>query len=88
MTISLASVREIIKQVTPDLAISEKAIRSLRDYLEKQGMTMATQAAMIHQRENSLRRTIGEDPKVRLSVKQMDMAIKGRFVEAEEDHAQ
>ena len=83
--ISLTAVRQIIKQVAPDLAISEKAIMSLRDYLEKHGMTLAAQATMIHQRENSLRRTIGAAPKVRLSQRCVDMAIKGRFNEGSND---
>jgi len=83
--ISLAAVREIIKQAAPNVAVSEKAIKCLRDYLEKHGMTIATQATMIHRRENSLRRTIGAAPKVRLSQRCVDMAIKGRFNEGSND---
>lgn len=81
MGISLRSVKMLMRQAAPEVPISDEAARLLKMHLEGHARSLAEQAARIHQKENELRRSIGERLKQRLSPKHIRMAIEGRFVE-------
>lgn len=81
MGISLRSVKMLMRKAAPEVPISDEAARLLRMHLEEYGQTLAEQAARIHQKENDLRRSIGERLKQRLSPKHVRMAVEGKFKE-------
>jgi hypothetical protein len=72
----------------PGRHFSRDAIKLLKVYLERQADWIITQASSIHDRENDMRRQIGERPKARLSPKHIKMAIDGKFVgdKANDEH--
>jgi hypothetical protein len=72
----------------PGRLISRDAVRLLKLYLERRAEWVITQASSIHDRENDMRRQIGERPKARLSPKHIKMAIDGKFVgdKANDEH--
>jgi hypothetical protein len=78
----------LIHNTVPGRKVSEDAVLLLKVYLERKAVWMITQASSIHDRENDMRREIGERPKVRLSPKHIKMAIDGKFVEenAKDEH--
>jgi hypothetical protein len=63
----------------PGRLISKDAIELLKVYLERQADWIITRASNIHDRENEMRKVVGERPKVRLSPKHIKMAIDGKF---------
>jgi hypothetical protein len=57
----------------------------LKIELERRAESITVQASRIHDRENAMRRQIGERPKVRLSPKHVKMAIEGKFIDEKAD---
>lgn len=85
LTISLRSIKMLMQSAAPEIPISDEAAKMLKVHLEEHGHSLAEQASRIQQRENELRKTIGERLKKRLSAKHMRMAIDGKFVESGEN---
>lgn len=79
MSISVRSIKQIMKEASPATPISEDAAKLLKAHLEAEARSLAEQAGRIHEGENALRRQIGERPKQRLSGKHVRMAIDGKF---------
>ena len=88
MTISLRSIKLLMHIAIPGQKISEDAARLLKIFLERKAEELAIQASRIHERENAMRREIGERPRVRLATKHIKMAIDGKFCgdKANDDH--
>lgn len=87
MTISLRSIKMIMQNAAPEIPISDEAAKILKVHLEEHGRSLAEQASRIQQRENELRKTIGERLKKRLSGKHMKMAIEGKYARERDDEA-
>jgi len=79
MTISLRSIKLLMKNTAPGRKISEEAVRTVKTVVERKAEELTIQASRIHDRENDLRRAIGARPKVVLTKKHIEMAIDGRF---------
>lgn len=86
MTISLRSIKLLMRKKAPDMPISHDAALLLKIDLERRVENITVQASQIHDRENAMRRQIGERPKIRLSPKHIKMAIEGKFVGENHDH--
>jgi hypothetical protein len=66
-------------RTVPGRKISDDAARLLKIHLERKAEELTIQASRIHDRENAMRREVGDRPKVRLSPKHVKMAIEGKF---------
>ncbi len=86
MTISLRSIKALMHKAAPSgRKIEDDAARLLRIYIERRAEELTLQATRIHDRENAMRKEIGDRPKVRLSPKHVKMAIDGKFAGGEEN---
>ena len=84
MSISLRSIREKMREVLPEEKISEDAVRMLRIHIERQIVELTQYAKAVHDRENDMRRQLGDRIKVILSARAMRRAIQGRLPKLEE----
>jgi len=69
----------LMHSTVPGRKIADDAARLLKIHLEREAEKLTLQASRIHERENAMRREIGDRPKVRLSPKHIKMAIEGKF---------
>lgn len=79
MTISLRSVKLLMRSTVPGRKVSEDAIRLLKVFLERKAEELTVQASRIQARENDMRVQIGERQKVVLSARHVKMAIDGKY---------
>ena len=79
MTISLRSVKMLMRNTIPGRKISEDAARLLKVFLERKAEELTIHASRIHERENQMRDQLGEKHKVILSPRHVKMAIDGKF---------
>jgi len=86
MALSVRSIMALMHMKAPDTPISHDAALLLKIDLERRAESITFQASQIHDRENAMRRQVGERPKVRLSPKHVKMAIEGKFVGENDDH--
>jgi len=88
MTLSVRSIMHLMHMNAPDVSISRDAALLLKIELERRAESITVQASRIHDRENVMRRQIGERPKVRLSPKHVKLAIEGKFLQenAKDEH--
>jgi len=85
MTISLRSVKTLMRNALPGRKISEDAVGLLKVYLERKAEELTIQASRIHERENRMRDELGDRHKVILSSRHVKMAIDGKFSNAQEE---
>jgi hypothetical protein len=79
MTLSTRSLMRLAHLKAPETDISRDAITLLKLHLERVAEAILSHASSIHDRENAMRQSVGERPKVRLSPKHIKMAIDGKF---------
>ena len=86
--LSLRSIKMLMHNTIPGRKISDDAVRLLKVFLQRKTEEITIQASRIHERENTMRKEVGERPKVRMSPKHIKMAIDGKFVEenAKDEH--
>ena len=83
MTLSMRSVARLMHAKAPDRKLSKDAVLMLKMHLEGRAEKLTEQAARIHDRENTMRKQIGERPKKLLAPRHMIAAIEGKFLEGE-----
>jgi len=83
MTISLRSIARLMHAKVQGRRISGDAVLMLKMHLEGRAEKLTEQAARIHDRENTMRKQIGERPKKLLAPRHMIAAIEGKFLEGE-----
>ena len=81
MSISLRSVRTIMLEVTGNKRLSKGAIELVIRHLDGTARGLVLHASRIHDRENILRKQVGERPKVILAEKHLKQALEGQFPE-------
>lgn len=81
MSISLRSVKTIMLEVTGRKRISKGAVKLVKAYLDGAAQGLVLHASRIHDRENIIRKQVGERPKVILTEKHLEMALNGKFPE-------
>ena len=80
MTLSVRSIMRLFHLKAPGRNISQDSALLLKVYLEREAEAVISKASAIHDKENALRKQMGERPKVRLSPKHVRMAIEGKFI--------
>lgn len=85
MTISLRSVRMLMRNTVPGRKVSEDAARLLKVFLERKAEELTLYASRIHDRENEMRSQLGDRQKVILSMRHLKMAIDGKFPNLSEE---
>ena len=86
MTLSTRSLMELAHLKAPERDISRDAITLLKLHLERVAEAILSKASSIHDKENAMRKVVGERPKVRLSPKHIKMAIEGKFAGENDEH--
>ena len=81
MTLSTRSLMKLAHLKTSERAIAKDAITLLKIHLERVAEAVLSKASSIHDKENAMRKVVGERPKVRLSPKHIKMAIEGKFAD-------
>jgi len=84
MTLSKRSVTKLMHAKAPrERRFSKNAVLMLKMHLEYIAEQLTEQAVRIHDRENAMRKQIGERPKKLLAPRHMISAIEGKFAEGE-----
>jgi len=79
MTLSVRSIMRLMHMKAPNTPISHDAALLLKIELERRAENITVQASQIRDRENAMRRQMGERPKVRLAPRHIRMAIDKKF---------
>jgi len=83
MALSVRSIARLMHRKIPNRRISKDAMLMLKMHLERIAEQITEQAARIHDRENAMRKQIGERPKKLLAPRHMIAAIEGKFAKDE-----
>jgi len=78
MTLSLRSVIRLMRARAPKGRFSKDTVLMLRLHLESRAAQLTEQAIRAYERENLMRKQIGERPKKLLAPRHMIAAIEGR----------
>jgi len=81
MSISLRSIKGLMRRAAPDRKTSAEGARFLRSHLERTAEELTLHASRIHDRENAVRAQVGERPRAILAEKHLKMALEGKFPE-------
>jgi aldehyde:ferredoxin oxidoreductase len=84
MGISLRSIKLLMRRTVPGRKVSDDAALLLKAFLERKAEDLTIHASRIHERENLMRKQLGEREKVILSPRHVKMAIDGKFSQGEE----
>jgi hypothetical protein len=80
MTLSLRSVIRLMRSKAPKGRFSKDTVLMLRLHLESRAAQLTEQAIRAYERENLMRKQIGERPKKLLAPRHMIAAIEGRIL--------